>query len=71
MASKIKLAARRRLVEKWYKKWSVWLVSAAGVIAFLPSDSVVMAYLPHEWYRWAFIAIFLARVIKQKSDDAK
>lgn len=71
MISKLKSAARKRLVEKWYRKWSVWLTGAAGAVAFIPADSQIMALLPAEWYRWAFIAIFLARVIKQKSDDAK
>lgn len=71
MVSRIKSAASKRLVEKWYKKWSVWITGAAGAVAFIPADSQVMALLPADWYRWAFIAILLARMIKQNSDATK
>lgn len=56
-----------KIIEKWYKKWSVWLLAAAtavaGVAPYLPE---AQAYLPDDWYRYAFLVILIARVIAQK-----
>lgn len=56
------------IVEKWWKTWSAQLLIAASFVAglaeFLPE---VKQALPDEWYRWAFIVILAARIIKQKS----
>jgi hypothetical protein len=57
-----------RLVEKWWKAWSAQLLLAclflAELAAYLPE---VKENLPEEWYRYAFIVILVARVVKQKS----
>jgi len=55
-----------KLVEKWYANWSVWLTGAAIFVAELaPYLPEVQQNLPAEWYRYAFIIILVARVIKQ------
>jgi hypothetical protein len=65
MVAKLKAAAHQRLIQKWYRKWSVWLTGVAGAVAFIPADTQIMAMLPADWYRYAFIAILLARIVKQ------
>lgn len=59
------------LVEKWWTAWSAQLLIVcaflAELAAYLPE---VREHLPDEWYRYAFIAILAARIIKQKSDAA-
>lgn len=56
------------IVEKWWKTWSAQLLIAASFLAglaeFLPE---VRESLPEEWYRWAFLLILAARIVKQKS----
>ena len=55
-----------KIVEKWYANWSVWVASAAIFIAELaPYLPEVQQNLPADWYRYAFIIILVARVIKQ------
>ena len=57
-----------KLVEKWYKNWSVWLLSVAVFVAELaPYLPEVQQNLPSEWYRAAFIIILVSRVIKQNN----
>lgn len=55
-----------KLIEQWYKKWSVWLLIATASIAWgeqlLPS---LQAALPADWYKWAVLAITVARLIQQ------
>lgn len=61
-----------QIVEKWWKAWSAQLLIAASFVAglaeFLPE---VKESLPDEWYRWAFLIILAARIIKQKTDELR
>ena len=56
-----------KMIEGWWKKWSVQLLAAciaiAELAAYLPE---VREYLPPDWYRWAFMAVMLARIVSQK-----
>ena len=60
-----------KMVEKWWKAWSVWLLIAANAIAglqmFIPD---IQQALPDHWYRYAFGAILIARMIKQNLPKA-
>ena len=59
-----------KLIESWYKKWSVHLLAACIAIAELaPYLPEVREHLPEDWYRYAFILVLAARIIRQKSDD--
>lgn len=57
-----------KIVENWYKAWSSWLLMLAIAVcetaAYIPE---VKEYLPAEWYRWVFIVIMVARVVRQQS----
>jgi len=57
-----------KIVEKWWRNWSVWLTACALFVAelavYLPE---VQQALPAEWYRAAFVAILVARIIKQQA----
>lgn len=61
-----------KLVEKWWKTWSAQLLIAANFIAglamFLPE---VREHLPQNWYQYAFVAILVARIIKQGAQSSK
>ena len=61
-----------KIIELWHKKWSVWLlavcVGLSEVAAYLPE---VQNYLPSDWYRWAFIIVFIARMVVQNHGTAK
>lgn len=58
-----------KLIESWYKKWSVHLLGLCIFIAELaPYLPEVEQHLPANWYRFAFYAILAARIIRQKSD---
>ena len=60
------------LVEKWYKKWSVWLTGAAiTIVEAAPYIPELEQALPPGYYKYFLYAIFIARVIKQKSTEAK
>lgn len=57
------------LVEKVWKKWSFIISGAAAVVAgmeFLLPD--LQAMLPERWYMFVFIAIMIARAVKQAAD---
>jgi predicted phage tail protein len=55
-----------KLVEKFYTKWSVQLTSLCLALAALePFLPELQQALPGDWYRYAFAAILVARVIKQ------
>lgn len=60
-----------KLIEQWWKPWSVWLLVAAntlvGVSMFLPE---IQQAIPENWYKFALVAIFIARVIQQGKKDA-
>lgn len=60
---------KQRLVQDWYKKWSVWLTTVAGTVALgeqlLPGLKEV---LPGNWYLYAFVVIGVARVLKQSQE---
>ena len=59
-----------KLVQSWYKKWSVHLLAACIAIAELaPYLPEVREHLPVDWYRYAFMLVLAARIIRQKSDD--
>lgn len=59
-----------KLVQSWYKKWSVHLLAACIAIAELaPYLPEVREHLPADWYRYAFMLVLAARIIKQKSND--
>lgn len=57
-----------KLVEQWWKTWSAQLLIAASFVAglaeFLPE---VRESLPEGWYRYAFLVILAARIVKQKA----
>lgn len=57
-----------KLVEQWWKKWSVWALGACIAIAelaqYMPE---LQQHLPADWYRIAFLVVLAARVIKQRS----
>jgi len=59
-----------KIIEKWYKKWSVWLLAGFSFLAslevFLPE---VRESLPADWYQYAFILVLVARIIKQANTD--
>lgn len=59
-----------KLVEKWWKTWSVQLLALCVFLAelaqYLPE---VREALPNEWYRAAFIIILVARIVKQREAD--
>ena len=60
-----------KLIESWYKKWSVHLLAACIAIAELaPYLPEVREHLPADWYRYAFMLVLAARIIRQKSDEA-
>jgi len=56
-----------KIIEKWHKKVSVWLLAAAVTVSnaapYLPE---AQAHLPDDWYRYAFLVILIARVMAQK-----
>ena len=58
-----------RFVEQWWKKWSVQLLAAcvfiAELAAYLPE---VREHLPPDWYRWAFMLVLAARIVKQRNE---
>ena len=54
------------MINEWYKKWSVWLSLIFGVVAALEANlPLLQGMLPPQWYMYAFIAVAIARVIKQ------
>ncbi len=59
-----------KVIEQWYKPISVWLLAAANIIAgaaaYLPE---VQQALPADWYRYALMAIFVSRLVKQGSKN--
>lgn len=59
-----------KLVEQWWKAWSVKLLIAANAVAglavFLPE---MRESLPEHWYQWAFGIILIARIIKQQDNN--
>lgn len=60
-----------KLVDQWWKAWSVWGLSAitflAGAQIFLPD---LQQALPPHWYPIVSGAILIARIIKQGEKDA-
>lgn len=66
--TKIKAAVSKRIVPKWYRKWSIqlsafFLVLSAAIMA-TPAD--YLSWMP-EWVKpLAFVVIIIAGVIKQK-----
>ncbi len=56
-----------KMVEKWWKAWSAQLLMLAVVVSelslYLPE---IQQALPADWYQWAFRAILIARIIKQR-----
>ena len=60
-----------KLVEQWWKTWSVQLLALCVFVAelaqYLPE---VREALPDEWYRVAFLVILAARIVKQKAGEA-
>lgn len=61
-----------KLVEKWWAAWSAQLLISCVFVAelaqYLPE---VREALPETWYRVAFVAILVARIVKQKADEQK
>lgn len=59
------------LIDRWWSKWSVHLLAACIAIAELaPYLPEVREHLPADWYRYAFMAVLAARIIRQKSGEA-
>ena len=60
-----------KIIEQWWKPVSVWLLIGANAIAglqlFIPD---IQQALPDHWYRYAFGAILIARIIKQNFQKA-
>ncbi len=57
-----------KMVEKWWKAWSSQLLVVAIAVAELhPYLLDAMQILPQDWYRVAFAAILIARIVKQRS----
>lgn len=57
-----------KFVEKWWKAWSSQLLVVAIAVAELhPYLPDAMQILPQDWYRVAFAAILIARIVKQRS----
>ena len=57
-----------KLVDQWWKAWSVWLLSAAiGIAELAPYVPELEQHLPADWYRVAFLIVLAARVVKQRS----
>lgn len=60
-----------KLVEQWWKKWSsqilVACIAVAELAAYLPE---IREHLPADWYRWAFMLVLAARIVKQRSEPS-
>lgn len=55
------------LVEQWWKKWSAQLSLALYFLAeFGPEWETLREHLPPDWFKYGFLAIFVARVLKQQ-----
>ena len=69
MVTKLKAAARKRIVPKWYKKWSVWIsagiAGASGAILVLPDRFV--SWIPPDWQGVAVLLVIVAAAIKQNN----
>jgi hypothetical protein len=59
-----------KLIEHWWKKWSVQLLAGCIAVAELaPYLPEVEAHLPADWYRFAFYAVLMARIVRQKNES--
>lgn len=57
-----------KLVDQWYRKWSVMMLGAAiGIAELAPYVPELQEHLPADWYRAAFLIVLVARVIKQRA----
>jgi len=60
-----------KIIEKWWATWSVQILAVCIAIAELaPYLPEVQEHLPADWYRFAFMVILAARIVKQKAKDA-
>ena len=59
-----------KLIENPLKPWSVHLTGLVSILAFA-YDYLETAhkYLPDGWFKWAALAILVARVIKQGEEQ--
>lgn len=64
-----------KLIENWKQAWKYISVQIAAVILFLPTLAPympeIMAYIPTNWYQILGGAILIARIVKQRVDEAK
>ena len=57
-----------KIVEQWWKAWSVWALGAAITVAELaPYVPELEQHLPADWYRIAFLVVLAARVVQQRA----
>ncbi len=54
-----------KLVEKWYRAWSVWLLGIAKVLTMPGVYEQIIAVFP-DWERYILPMILVARIIQQK-----
>lgn len=58
---------QKYLVENVTSKWSWWIAAIAAVVAGLEQAlPELRAVLPETWMPWVFLAIVVARSIKQE-----
>ena len=63
--TRIKQSIKSRMIDKPLKKASVWLLGLGSALSLITLEPHMMALIPPEWYRWAFILILMARLYKK------
>lgn len=58
-----------KLVEQWYKAWSVWLLAACTILSMPGVYEQIIAVFP-DWQRYVLPVILLARVVQQGAPKA-